>query len=205
VSRGVIISGVRTSIESPRKGRTDYELWTSSTSLEMWDFALNDWTRHFDCHSVEPAFGYLGIKLGRGQNWRYYTKVGPERIIYLWEKHPEVPASRPYPLDAVETALPQVRGRLGDTLDMQIALAIAEGHQEIILNGCGFIDPAHKGTKSDATTNEWLAYHRSSLYWIGYCEGRGIKLTFEGRSVFGPLANVYGLNGAVKEAAQVVA
>lgn len=205
MSRGVIISGVRHTIDSPRKGRPDYELWTSSTGLEMWDFNLHDWTRHFDCHSVEPSHGYLGIKMARGQNWRHYQKVGPERIIYLWDKHPEVPASRVYPLEAVTRALPFVQGRLGDTLDMQIALAIAEGHPEIILSGCGLIDPGHKGTKSDATTNEWLAYHRSSLFWVGYCEGKGIKLTFEGRSVFGPLANVYGLNGAVKEAAQVVA
>lgn len=201
--KGVIIAGVRHSIESPRKGRPDYELWTSSTCLEGWDFALEDWTRHFDCHAVEPSHGYLGIKMARNGSWRFYQKVGPERIIYFWEPRPEVPASRAYPYDDVVKALPNAAHRLGDSMDLQIALAIAEGFDHIVLSGCGLIDPAHKGTAADATTNNWLAYHRSTLYWVGYCEGKGISLTFEGRSVFGPLAGVYGRAGATKEGAQV--
>jgi hypothetical protein len=88
-------------------------------------------------------------------------------------------------------------------LDLQIALAIAEGFDHIVLSGCGLIDVGHKGTAKDATTLQWLALHRSTLWWVGFCAGRRINLTFEGPSVFAPLAGVYGREGFVKEAATV--
>lgn len=194
---GIIIHGVRNTIESPRKGRTDYELWTSSSGMEMWDYALQDWTRHFDCHNIEPQHGHLGIKLARGSAWSYYKKVGPERIIYGWETHPEVPAMRVYPLEAVYAAVPEARGRLGQTMDLMMALAVAEGRPHIVLNGVGLVgDDAHP------TDHRWQALHKSLLFWIGFCAGRGIKVSFEGHSVFGPLVGVYGQQGFVKEASQ---
>lgn len=191
---GVIIAGNRFTIDSPRKNRPDYELWTSSSGLEMWDYALEDWTRHFDCHNIEPLHGSLGIKLARGSAWNYYKKIGPERIIYFWETHPEVPAGRIYPLESVYEQVPEARGRLGQTFDLMMALAVAEKKEHIILSGAGLI-----GSPNDPTKVQWLALHRSLLFWIGFCAGRRIKLDFEGHSVFGPLAGVYGKDGFIKE------
>jgi len=150
-------------------------------------------------HDVEPFAGYLGIKLARGSAWRHYQRVGPERIIYLKEPHPEVPASKAYPLEAIIGAIPEAKGRLGCTTDLQIALAVAEGFTNIACSGVGFYRPELRGQPNDPMTNDWIAMHRSPLWWVGYCAGRGINLTFEAPSIYSPMAGIYGYNGVVKE------
>ena len=200
--------------DSPRKGREHAELWTSNNNVvDYWDGDL-DWTRHFDLHPVERCAHYReGIKGYRPETWEWYTRNAPVptgyvrrpneyydrfvegsvlRDIILLEAHPEVPGSAPYPLETIANYFGRTSGsnRFTTTVDMQIALALYEGVDEIILNGVGLITADHRG--KTALRPEWQMKHKGINWWIGLAEGRGVKVTVEGPSIFTPQGKVYG-------------
>lgn len=196
-------------IDSPRKGREHAELWTSNNNVvDYWDGHL-DWTRHFDLHPTERCAHYReGIKGYRPATWDWYTQTDwseeylggiPNEFhgfrkhpIYLLESHPEVSSSVGYPLDTIRKYFSRTSAsdRLTTTVDMQFALALYEGVDEIILNGVGLITADHKG--KTALRPEWQMKHKGINWWIGYAEGRGVKVTVEGPSIFTPQGKVYG-------------
>lgn len=196
----VIIAGRRIQEASPRKGREHAELWTTNNNVvDYWDGSL-DWTRHFDLHPVERCPHYReGIKGYRPETWEWYKRqerTWPNKQaiggIYLLEQHPEVPASIAYPLTQVHHFFaPKIDDiRLTTTVDMQIALALYEGAKEIILHGVGRVTEDH--SKDTALRPEWQMKHKGILYWIGFAEASGVKVTVEGPSIFTPQELVYG-------------
>ena len=198
----VIIHGRRISQDSPRKGREHAELWTSNNNVvDYWDGEL-DWMRHFDLHPIERTGHYReGIKGYRAATWEWYKQLKPihpidqklrYRTVYLLEPHGEVPAGRAYPLATIRKWVSGYSGvdRLTTTVDMQIGLALFEGVDEIILNGVGLITADHRG--HTALRPEWQMKHKGILWWIGFAEGRGVKVTVEGPSIFTSQGKVYG-------------
>lgn len=109
--------------------------------------------------------------------------VNPHRPVYLLEAHPEVPASLAYPEELARI------GRVTCTVDMMFVLALHEGFQHIILHNIGLITDDWETT---ALNPEWAYKHKGILYWIGAAEGRGVRVTVEGESIFAPPTKVYG-------------
>ena len=192
--RTVIIHGKKAHADesSPRKGREYAELWTGYMG------GHEDWTRRFDPHPVEHCAHYPdGIKGRRPEVWETYKALpaGP-RPVYLLGPHAEVPASFGYPLEFVQNKLGMVPcKRLTCTVDMQIALALAEGKEHIILHNIGLITDDWETT---ALNPEWQMRHKGILYWIGLAEERlrlsgfHTPVTIEGDSIFAPQKKVYG-------------
>ncbi len=187
---------------SPRLGREHAELWCGYMGMH------NDWTRRFDPHPVEHCKHYPdGIKGRRADVWEYYKTLPPfitstgaqgmkdvGRPVYLLDAIPDVPASCTYPLDFVRHKLgKEPCKRFTCTVDMQIALALAEDFQHIILHNIGLITDAWETT---ALNPEWADKHKGILFWIGVAEFYGeyepVKVTVEGPSIFSVPEKTYG-------------
>lgn len=188
----VIIHGkpARPDEPSPRVGREHAELWVGYAAT------CTDWTRRFDPHPVEHAPHYHdGIKGKRPEVWEYYKRLVPDgRKLYLLEAHPEVPASEAYPLEMVRNRIGRPgTQRLTTTVDLQMALALAEGFEHIILHNVGLITDDWNTT---GLNPEWADRHKGILYWIGVAEYFGeyepVKVTIEGDSIFAVPEKLYG-------------
>lgn len=179
--RSVIFCGYRHTIESPRFHFPDAELWCQSTSIRNWDWALDNWSRWFDIHTVGPQVFYPGIQLQRPDVFAWYTRQGRERPIYLTETHPEIMASVAYPRAEMEAQFG--RGRFGCQLDYLAALALSEGFDRWILYGLGQPYVSDPGSSKAA---KWLKFHQSFLWWMRLARERGVEIVFDGPNMFTP-------------------
>ena len=187
MKKSVILLGYRHTLESPRTKFPEAELWGQSNAIPNWDWALYDWSRWFDIHTLRPQGAYAGIQLMRPHILEWYSKQGPERPIYFAEKTPGVRAGRRYPLEEVEAMFGT--GRFGCQLDYMMALAILEGFTRIIFYGCG--QPYVPEPDSDQAKH-WLFHHHTVYYWMGQAEARGVELVYSGPCMNAPRAQRYG-------------
>ncbi len=179
--------GYRHTLESPRLHYPEAELWGQSNAAPSWDFALYDWSRWFDIHTIRPQGTYAGIQLLRPHILEWYGKQGPERPIYFAENVPGVRAARLYPLAEIEAKYGT--GFWGCQVDYMMALALYEGFERIIFYGVG--EPYVKDPTSDQAKH-WLFHHHTMFYWMGQAVARGVELVYDGPCINAPKTSRYG-------------
>ena len=87
------------------------------------------------------------------------TFSGP---IYMQQHYDEFPTSVAYPYEHMFNKYG--RGKFGSSFAYLIALALEEGFTEIQMYGCDL-----------ASETEYKKQRESTAYWIGRCEGAGVK------------------------------
>lgn len=177
----VIFTGYRHTVESPRLHFRDAELWGQSTAIRNWDWALHDWSRWFDIHTVGPQAHYPGIFIQRPDVFAWYCRQGNERPIYMCETHPEIMGSVAYPRAQMEAEFGA--GHFGCQLDYMAALALHEGFDRWILYGVGqlYVNDPHSSKAA-----KWRRFHSSFLWWLREARRRGVEIVFDGPNMFTP-------------------
>jgi hypothetical protein len=142
--------------ESRKKAPYDDE------SFEIW--ALNDMDvpradRWFEIHDRNFLETYLSRTDGTPHIERLKTFDIP---VYMQKHHDDIPKSVEYPL---EEYLTKYRDYFTNTVSYMICLAIDEGFDEIHIYGVDM-----------AQNTEYCEQRPSVEYWIGYAEGKGIKV-----------------------------
>jgi len=184
--KSVIIHGKRVSLESPKTGRPDAELWgVTRSNTQFWNGQLTDWTRWFDLHPIERTTYYPGVRNIRPKTLWWYAKQGATKPIYLLKAIPEVVASVTFPLDAVLKEFPREKHWYTCQVDYMIPFAILEGFTHIILNGIGV-----------NKMPEYLQRHAGIPYWIGLARGMGIDIEVDPPSVYRTPPTLYGYEAA---------
>ena len=173
-AKSVILGGYRHTVESPRYHFPEAELWLQSTSARAWNWILYDWSRWFDIHTIEPQSFYPGIKAMRPDVLAWYYKQGSERPIYMTARHPNILASRAYPIETIVETFGA--GYFGCQLDYMGALALHEGFDRWILYGIG--QPYCHERTSDAAA-KWFSFHGTFLYWLRLANKRGVEILFD--------------------------
>lgn len=123
------------------------------------------YTRVFDVHPVDGSDHHAGILALRADAWRWYGQQ--TKPVYLIAPHPEVPASVPYPLEAIGGRFgARAACALSSTVDHMMALALLEGYfTEIHLCGVRL-----------TSVEEWVLQRECLGYWIGLAEGLGVAV-----------------------------
>ena len=133
--------------------------------VEIW--ALNDcytflthWDRWFEIHGKD-------VWIADGKDHVEFLK-SIQVPVYMIQHYPEIPNSVRYPMeDITELFFPGAKhAYLASSIDYMMALAIAEGVDEIKLYGVNM-----------ATSTEFLHQRPSCEFWMGIAMGRGIKVT----------------------------
>lgn len=111
--------------------------------------------------------------------------------VYLQEERPEVPGAVRFPYDLVYDYYKNTLGGnlkyFTNTISFEIALALMEGATEIGLWGVDMM------TGGGASVNNEYGFQRPSCeYWIGFCEGRGVRFHLPVQSDLLKSAFVYG-------------
>ena len=156
--------------------------WTDP-SWELWGHASSrPWYKreadfYFELHRRE-CWDAPGKKVSRYPEWLASNPVP----IYMWKKHPEVPASRVYPKERILIEYGGVRRYFKNQLSWMIALAFSEGVTHLGLFGVSY-----------QTEQERQCQRGSAEYWLGRAEERGIHLVLP--DACGLLAEPAGLYG----------
>jgi hypothetical protein len=161
-------------VESPRYHYPDAELWLQSTSARAWDWILYDWSRWFDVHTIDPQSFYPGIRAMRPDVLAWYHKQGSERPIYFTERHPNILASRAYPIEAITKEFGAEY--FGCQLDYMGALALSEGFDRWILYGIG---QPYVNDRQGERARKWFGFHCTFLYWLRLAKSRGVKIILD--------------------------
>lgn len=177
--KSVIFTGYRHTVESPRSHYPDAELWGQSTSIRNWEWALYNWSRWFDIHTIGHQAYYPGIRLQRPDVLAWYMKQGPERPIYMVDREPTIPASVAYPIAAMEAQFGT--GYFGCQLDYMAALALSEGFDRWILYGIG---QPYVQDRQAARAQTWFRFHRTFLHWLRLALDRGVEIVLDGPNMF---------------------
>jgi len=148
-----IVGTAPSSINLAPYNNPDYEVWGLNGVYGYIDFPnITNITRWFDIHSLEC--------IREVYQDDFYKKLTIP--IYMQEVFPDYPSAVKYPLNEILQKFPH--RYFTNTVSWMIALAIYEGYEDISLFGV------------DMATSGEYAYQRPSCeYFIGYCEGMGIK------------------------------
>lgn len=116
--------------------------------------------------------------------WEWYAQQ--DKPVYLLEAHPDIAASRPFPLLAVQDwfandGVPETC--FGCTVDFLIALALMEGFEHIDLQGIE--------VKSE---EEYTEQRAGIQYWMGRGRGMGRQMTCSSGSGLCSVPAIYGYN-----------
>lgn len=183
--RTVIIHGKRLSDVSPRAAYPGAELWVLTHSVpRYWTGALTDWTRLIDVHPFTPTAWHPGLPARFG-HWSWLTQQDGSRRIQLQHADARVPGSETFPREAIKRYFQDRTStawqRFTTTADWAMAQAAMEGVDHVVLNGIG------------VNGEERYQYeHRGILFWLGFLEGRGVRLTIEAPSCYLPQGLDYG-------------
>ncbi len=137
-----------------------FEIWGLN---ELYQF-IPRWDRWFELHSRAVYEG------DRTRTSEHIAKLQAMKCpVYMHQHWDDIPASVPYPIDAVCRAFvnpcPEARPYLTNSITYMILLGILEGFQEIHLYG---VDMSHASE---------YGQQRPSCEWaLGLAAGRGIKL-----------------------------
>ena len=156
--RRVVITGAGKSLRTIPWHDESWEVWGINN---FWN-AMRDpegrlrADRWFELHPPTP-----GIQDPYDMQWLRDCPVP----IYTTESFPENPRAVVFPVDALAQ---QFRDYFACTFAYQIAFAMAEGFEEIAVHGLELV----YGTQREATVE------RSCVdWWLGFAEGRGLRVT----------------------------
>lgn len=177
-SRAVVIHGKVLSPVSPKVQYPDADLWACTHTQDQYrklGAHLDDWDEWWDYHPIDKVKWYRGIKVVRPHTWKWYASLPANgRPVWLMEQHPDIPASRRFPVELVRAAFP-VEDHEGQDppggmwtcqVDYMMAWALLQGRQHIILHG--------HGVSKDL---EHMIAHRGILYWIATARALGVRVT----------------------------
>lgn len=171
-----------------------YDLWGLNDLHGMMEqFApgifKTDRIRWFQMHR-EDGGNFHGV---RDPNHRAFLECKHPFPIYMWDVHPEFPASVAYPLKEVLTrpALPHGKplseeGYFNNSISWMLALAILEGYREIAVFG---VDMALEGVHGQS---EYGHQRPSVEYFVGVARGLGIDVVLHEESEICKCAFLYG-------------
>lgn len=154
-----IVGFASTWVDAPFNDET-WEIWgLNQLYLEIRPFVGRDrWNRWFDLHTREVI---------EADTHRTKTPIGDYAAmtcpIFMQQHWDDIPMSVPYPIQPV---IQQFGDYWTNTISYMMALAIAEGYEEIGLWG---VDMSH--------STEYGHQRPSCEYMIGIARGRGIKVT----------------------------
>lgn len=144
----------------------DWEIWGLNALYEK----IPRWDRWFEIHKRSVNLDDEGPE----HIWKLAGMTCP---IYMQEHFPDIPTSVAYPLGKV---IKQFRPYLTSSFSFMAALAIMEGFQEIGIFGV------------DTADEEWGSQRPSLEYFLGYAEGKGIKVTIPHESSLLRAPFIYG-------------
>jgi len=157
---------------------SSYEFWGMNN---LWQHVEAPWSRWFEMHT--PAFiERHREKWPKYPEWLKTTKIP----VYMQQQYPEIPSSRMYPLEEVQTKLalklnsPELE-YFASTVAYAICLAYHEGVEELAIYGVDMV----KDT-------EWEHQRPNCEYLIGLLRGAGIKVHVPQRSALLKAQWVYG-------------
>ena len=150
-------------------GLTMYGVHNLSADVDIW--SINH-LHKYDIPPVDRAFemhSFDNINSPNYHSQEYmdthiaWLKQEHDFPIYMLEAYPEYPSSVRYP---IEEMLPMSsKKRFACTFHYMIAMAIAEGYEQIYIYGFDM-----------ATNTEYSYQVPGSNFWIGYAEGKGIEI-----------------------------
>lgn len=161
-----------------------WEIWGIN---ELWKY-LHRWDRWFELHKRD-VFAHEGNR-DQAAHVAWLQQQGPERPIYMLEQSADIPASVPYPLQAMaERFFPgQPRAYFTSTISYMLALAIAEGFDEIALYGIDL-----------ASDIEYAQQRAAAEYLIGVARGMGRTVTIAPGSALLKCEGLYGYDQKLNE------
>lgn len=149
-----------------------WELWGHASSRSYYSRELD---RYFDLHP-KSRWTKAGKKTALYPKWLAKNVVP----IYMQEHFAEVPASIRYPKERI---LQEFRRYFTNHAAWMIALALTEG--DVAEIGFFGVNYSHQ--------SEYTLQRGSCEYWMGFAEGRGIKLVIPpGSSLLAEPAKLYG-------------
>lgn len=144
----------------------EWEIWGMNELYKR----LPRWDRWFELHKRTVNLDDEGSE----HIWKLAALDCP---VYMQKHYDDIPASLAYPLDKVTA---NFRPYLTSTFSFMVALAILEGFEEIGVYGC------------DTADEEWGSQRPSLEYFLGYAEGKGIKVTIPHESSLLRAPFIYG-------------
>ena len=195
--RDVIIHGKRITEHSPRHGRPDFDLWgVTRCNAKFWNGSLTDWTEWFDLHPLVRSGGFEGIRERRYIGWDWMLRQDGTRPIWLQgaqyhdadiheaqRRFDMVPGAREFPARELQAFFEHEGVEetwFTDQVGWMMAFALMRGYREIVLNGIG-MQPSVQSQHA----------HRSTLYWMAFARGAGVKVHVEGNSTWRNPSRVY--------------
>lgn len=158
-----------------------WEIWGLN---ELWKY-LSRWDRWFELHKRE-VFAREGNR-EQDAHVEWMRTQGPDKPIYMIEAFDDIPASREYPLKEMsERFFPGQRAYFTSTISYMLALAIAEGFEEIALYGIDL-----------ASDTEYSEQRPAAEYLIGLARGLGISVTIAPGSALLHSPGLYGYDQAL--------
>lgn len=166
-----IYGSARNVREAPSVVPEGVEVWLSNsptTTRLRCPRAINQWTRWFNLHSRAHIVGTYP------SGYSYYQDKAEGRPIYLLKVQPDIPTSKAFPREAIQTAFATEKGPnryFTCSVCWLIAFAILEGFERIELWGFELRD-----TKPGSA----YAYERPCVaYWIQKARDAGVEVWYQ--------------------------
>ncbi len=155
-TKKVAIIGYAPTVNETPFDDESWEIWgINSLYRHIGGVPFSRFSRWFEIHSKE----YL-----QKTDPEHWEKLKEFKKVYMTEHHPEIPGSERYPLEAVLDKL-RCERYFTNSISYMIALAIAEGYEEIGIYGVDM-----------AVGTEYEHQRPSCEYFIGIAHGLGIQL-----------------------------
>src|SRR5512139_2166387 len=155
----------------------EYDIWVFNEAPQA------DWCKRWDVDfQLHVPDVYMSAKnYSNPHHWPWLQENHPGKVIYMWEYDELVPNSRKYPLEEIIATVPGGERQLFHSSPvLALALGIYLGYKEIHIWGVEL-----------SSNTEYFRQLPGWMYWVGICDGMGIKLVMHSGEVhFQPL--IYG-------------
>ena len=160
--------------------RDDCDIWVFNEALDT------DWATHADGVFQMHKPVIWRSKTNRNDPKHYeWLKTQTDSIIYMTDKHDDVPMSEAFPLSEVMEYVPTAEKYFTSSVAYAIALGIYKQYKRIELYGV------------EMETGTEYGHQRTGVaYWVGIAVGLGIEVDFHSNKFF--KAYLYGYDGDVQ-------
>lgn len=174
-----IIGGARSSLELAPYDDETIEIWSLNDVFEL--MPCDRYDRWFEMHPPDVIRAYRP-----GMNDRGYVKelAALGCPVYMCEAMPDVPNSVEYPLDKM---IERFGGYFTNSVSYMLAMAIAEGYEEIHLYGVEM-----------SISSEYIFERPSVEYFVGLARGMGISVIIPEISTLSRAYWMYGYDTPVQ-------
>ena len=178
IERKVAIVGTASTIYFAPWHDSSWEIWGHASGKDLY----KRYDVLFDMH---PPSEFTRLKSWDPNYYRFLKKL--TKPIIMQKHYKEIPASTRYPKEEIFS---QHRTHFGNQVDLMIALLLSQGVTHIGLFGIHF-----RFTEAERRIQLYTL-----KYWLGFLEGRGVKLVLpEGNPIFAEPKWVYGYTSHTPE------